>query len=123
MDKHRLEAFSDGVIAIIITIMVLELKVPHGSSLADLRPLEGGLDAQREDRLAPASSGESDMARGRGVSKNLETSGVVPHRAFHVDAIASRTDAACFIATAAFVASPRNPSERSCYGALVHAMQ
>ncbi|NOJ91495.1 DUF1211 domain-containing protein [Corallococcus coralloides] len=39
MDKHRLEAFSDGVIAIIITIMVLELKVPHGSELADLRPL------------------------------------------------------------------------------------
>ncbi|MFP2895935.1 TMEM175 family protein [Corallococcus sp. 4LFB] len=39
MDKNRLEAFSDGVIAIIITIMVLELKVPHGSELADLRPL------------------------------------------------------------------------------------
>ena len=37
MDKHRLEAFSDGVIAIIITIMVLELKVPHGSELSDLR--------------------------------------------------------------------------------------
>ena len=39
MHKGRLEAFSDGVIAIIITIMVLELKVPHGSDLADLRPL------------------------------------------------------------------------------------
>jgi uncharacterized membrane protein len=39
MTKSRLEAFSDGVMAIIITIMVLELKVPHGSSLADLRPL------------------------------------------------------------------------------------
>jgi uncharacterized membrane protein len=39
MGKTRLEAFSDGVIAIIITIMVLELKVPHGSSLADLKPL------------------------------------------------------------------------------------
>jgi len=35
----RLEAFSDGVIAIIITIMVLELKVPHGIELEDLRPL------------------------------------------------------------------------------------
>ncbi|MFY9641149.1 MAG: TMEM175 family protein [Rhodomicrobium sp.] len=36
MEKNRLEAFSDGVIAIIITIMVLELKVPHGPDLADL---------------------------------------------------------------------------------------
>jgi uncharacterized membrane protein len=39
MGKGRLEAFSDGVIAIIITIMVLELKVPHGGDLAALRPL------------------------------------------------------------------------------------
>ncbi len=39
MNKGRLEAFSDGVIAIIITIMVLELKVPHGSGLDVLRPL------------------------------------------------------------------------------------
>jgi len=39
MDKGRLEAFSDGVIAIIITIMVLELKVPHGADLAALRPV------------------------------------------------------------------------------------
>ena len=39
MPKGRLEAFSDGVIAIIITIMVLELKAPHGAHLADLRPL------------------------------------------------------------------------------------
>ena len=36
MGKGRLEAFSDGVIAIIITIMVLEMKVPHGGTLADL---------------------------------------------------------------------------------------
>ena len=34
MTRSRLEAFSDGVIAIIITIMVLELKVPHGTGLA-----------------------------------------------------------------------------------------
>ena len=34
MGKGRLEAFSDGVIAVIITIMVLEMKVPHGSELA-----------------------------------------------------------------------------------------
>lgn len=39
MGKNRLEAFSDGVIAVIITIMVLELKAPHGSELADLQPL------------------------------------------------------------------------------------
>jgi uncharacterized membrane protein len=39
MQKNRLEAFSDGVIAIIITIMVLELKVPHGVEFAALKPL------------------------------------------------------------------------------------
>ena len=39
MEKNRLEAFSDGVIAIIITIMVLEMKVPHGGDFAALKPL------------------------------------------------------------------------------------
>jgi uncharacterized membrane protein len=39
MNKTRLEAFSDGVIAIIITIMVLEMKVPHGTEFSDLAPL------------------------------------------------------------------------------------
>ena len=39
MTKGRMEAFSDGVLAIIITIMVLEMKVPHGSSFSDLRPI------------------------------------------------------------------------------------
>jgi uncharacterized membrane protein len=39
MVKGRVEAFSDGVVAIIITIMVLELKVPHGVALADLKPV------------------------------------------------------------------------------------
>ena len=38
MHKARLEAFSDGVLAIIITIMVLEIKVPHGETLEALRP-------------------------------------------------------------------------------------
>jgi uncharacterized membrane protein len=39
MRKERLEAFSDGVLAIIITIMVLEIKVPAGSNLSDLKPV------------------------------------------------------------------------------------
>ncbi len=39
MTTGRLEAFSDGVMAIIITIMVLEMKVPHGADFAALRPL------------------------------------------------------------------------------------
>src|ERR1039458_584376 len=39
MEKNRLEAFSDGVLAVIITIMVLELRVPHGSEVAVLKPL------------------------------------------------------------------------------------
>ncbi|GAA4158952.1 TMEM175 family protein [Chryseobacterium ginsenosidimutans] len=39
MTKGRLEAFSDGVLAVIITIMVLELKVPEGSDWANLKPL------------------------------------------------------------------------------------
>lgn len=45
MTKNRLEAFSDGVIAIIITIMVLELNVPSGHELRDLRPLVPQLTA------------------------------------------------------------------------------
>ena len=39
MSKNRLEAFSDGVIAIVITIMVLEMKVPQGAALEALVPL------------------------------------------------------------------------------------
>lgn len=39
MKTQRLEAFSDGVLAIILTIMVLELKIPHGDSWADIQPL------------------------------------------------------------------------------------
>lgn len=41
MSKNRLEAFSDGVLAIILTIMVLELKVPHGIELKNIQPLWG----------------------------------------------------------------------------------
>jgi uncharacterized membrane protein len=39
MTKTRLEAFSDGVIAILITIMILELKIPHGTTLDALAPI------------------------------------------------------------------------------------
>ena len=39
MSKNRMEAFSDGVVAILITIMVLELAAPHGADVAELRPL------------------------------------------------------------------------------------
>jgi uncharacterized membrane protein len=39
MNRTRLEAFSDGVLAIIITIMVLEIKVPHGNNFETLKPL------------------------------------------------------------------------------------
>jgi uncharacterized membrane protein len=39
MTKTRLEAFSDGVLAIIITIMVLELKIPHGTGWEDIKPI------------------------------------------------------------------------------------
>ena len=41
MTKNRLEAFSDGVLAIIVTIMVLEIKVPHSADLESLKPLGG----------------------------------------------------------------------------------
>jgi uncharacterized membrane protein len=40
MHKGRLEAFSDGVLAVILTIMVLEIKVPHGADFAALKPLQ-----------------------------------------------------------------------------------
>jgi uncharacterized membrane protein len=39
MEKNRLEAFSDGVLAIIITVMVLEMRVPHGADFAALKPV------------------------------------------------------------------------------------
>jgi uncharacterized membrane protein len=39
MEKNRLEAFSDGVLAILITIMVLEMKVPHGADWSALKPI------------------------------------------------------------------------------------
>lgn len=42
MSKARMEGFSDGVLAIIVTIMVLELQIPHGAELRALRPLVPG---------------------------------------------------------------------------------
>jgi len=43
MERNRLEAFSDGVLAIVITIMVLEIKTPHGTDWEAIRPLVGKL--------------------------------------------------------------------------------
>lgn len=45
MKSTRLEAFSDGVFAILITILVLELRIPHGDTLADLQPVFAPLTA------------------------------------------------------------------------------
>ena len=49
MGKARMEAFSDGVIAVIITIMVLEMKVPHGDDLATLQPRHPGVRQLRAE--------------------------------------------------------------------------
>ena len=58
MSKGRLEAFSDGVIAILITIMVLELKVPHGTDWAALAADGAGVPHLRAElRLSSASTG------------------------------------------------------------------
>src|SRR2546425_651459 len=56
MGTGRMEAFSDGVVAIIITIMVLELKVPHGTDLAALGDRQSELaEAVGRDRKGPVS--------------------------------------------------------------------
>ena len=58
MHKNRLEAFSDGVLAIIITIMVLEMKVPHSADFAALRPSSRSFfELRPELRLHWASTG------------------------------------------------------------------
>ncbi len=53
MGKARFEAFSDGVIAILITIMVLEMKVPHGESFASLAPGAAGVFELRAELRVP----------------------------------------------------------------------
>ena len=57
LDKGRLEAFSDGVIAIIITIMVLELKAPHGADLGALRPVRPPFSATSSAFCMSGSTG------------------------------------------------------------------
>ena len=53
MKTGRLEAFSDGVLAIIITIMVLELKVPHSTEVAALQATRAGLSQLRAELHLP----------------------------------------------------------------------
>ena len=52
MGKGRLEAFSDGVLAILITIMVLELKVPQGGAFRSLQPLLPGFNPELAGAVA-----------------------------------------------------------------------
>ena len=68
MGKSRLEAFSDGVIAILITIMVLELRVPHGETAEALRPvllvlLMAAIAYYVLQNLIIASQGEDSLLR------------------------------------------------------------
>ena len=79
MSKGRMEAFSDGVLAIIITIMVLEMKVPHGDDWSAPQPLIPVflsyvmgfvyLGVLRRDRGDPLRSGGSDPARARSLGR------------------------------------------------------
>ena len=63
MNKTRLEAFSDGVIAIIITIMVLELRPPHGADWAAMRPLLPSFLSYVLDPAKRATGAGSDLHR------------------------------------------------------------
>ena len=77
MGKGRLETFSDGVIAIIMTVMVLELRAPGGDTLEDLVPPDGSGDIQHvhrplfEQRQEPFFSDFSvlDSAEGRSITR------------------------------------------------------
>ena len=63
MGKGRLEAFSDGVLAIVITIMVLEVKVPHGADLSGNQSAVAELPQLRAELRLNVQEGFSDAAR------------------------------------------------------------
>ena len=80
MGKGRLEAFSDGVLAIIITIMVLELKVPHGDDLTALAPLLPSRRALTRPRLPAAERADRHGSAPFGSTRRTASGPASPNR-------------------------------------------